>query len=69
MLAAPDDHEALVLAIERLLADSRFLDKIIPAARRRAEDIFDNRTLIERLPRTYADNEIQKNKMKPKEFA
>lgn len=58
LLAPPDNPEALANNIERLLTDTAFRTTSIPSARKRVENVFDNRRLIKRLARVYESGGI-----------
>ncbi|WP_045221033.1 glycosyltransferase [Desulfonatronum thioautotrophicum] len=53
LLAPCDDPAALAANMERLLTDRDLRSRVIPAARKRVEDIFDNRVLTRRLAEVY----------------
>lgn len=53
LLAPCDDPEALAVNMERLLTDQDLRGRVIPAARKRVEDVFDNRVLTQHLAKLY----------------
>lgn len=53
LLAPCDDPAALAANMERLLTDRDLRSRVIPAARKRVEDIFDNRVLTRCLAEVY----------------
>ena len=53
LLVEPEDPEALAGAIHRMLTDQELRAKVIPAARKKVEQDFDNRVLIKELGEIY----------------
>jgi len=57
---AQRDADALAQAIRRTLTDNSLREQIIPAARTKVEDVFDNRKLIKRLAEIFVNNGLPK---------
>jgi glycosyltransferase involved in cell wall biosynthesis len=53
LLVEPDEPEALSLAMLRLLTDTDLRSRVIPAARSKVEQDFDNTVLIRELGEIY----------------
>jgi len=54
LLVAPEDPKALALACERLLLDLPLRQRVVIAARKKVEDCFDHKRLIQDLAHLYA---------------
>jgi glycosyltransferase involved in cell wall biosynthesis len=55
LLCPPDDPEALAANLHRLLTDTALRERIIPAARAKIENVFDNTKEIRTLARIFRD--------------
>ncbi|WP_027722594.1 glycosyltransferase family 4 protein [Maridesulfovibrio zosterae] len=53
LLVEPGDHEAMADAMERILTDQELRKSVIPAAKERVHEIFDNRYWINKLADVY----------------
>ncbi|MFV0422409.1 glycosyltransferase [Oleidesulfovibrio sp.] len=62
VLAAPGDATSLADALERLLTNSALREKIIPAARARVENVFDNKKLTAELGNIFAADGVPRAK-------
>ncbi|HKK33669.1 MAG TPA: colanic acid biosynthesis glycosyltransferase WcaL, partial [Desulfomicrobiaceae bacterium] len=53
LLVPPEDDEAMGAAMLRMLTDAELRARVIPAARKKVEQDFDNRVLIRKLGEIY----------------
>ncbi|CCO24698.1 glycosyltransferase family 4 protein [Maridesulfovibrio hydrothermalis] len=53
LLVEPRDHESMADAMEKMLTDQEFRKSVIPAAKERVHEIFDNRYWINKLADVY----------------
>jgi glycosyltransferase involved in cell wall biosynthesis len=55
LLVAPENPEALARSITRMLTDMELRRRIIPAARNRVRQVFDNRALIKNVAKVHQE--------------